>query len=131
MKRILVLLFFLLPFSAQAQVPSFSTWVNSRGSVLTVLFVDPASGAFTGNYVNKAAGFECQGVPYAASGVTKATGTIFTVNWSAILVPDCHSTTVWIGRSVGPTLKTRWKLDYVGSDGKPHILRGKDVFTKQ
>jgi len=132
MKPFLALIsFLLLPLSAQAQVPSFSTWVNSRGSILSVFLVDPTSGAFTGTYVNKAAGFECQGVPYATSGVTKATVTTFTVNWNGILIPDCHSTTVWIGRSVGPALKTRWKLNYTGSDGKPHILVGKDVFTKQ
>ncbi len=130
MKRILALLFFLLPFSAQAQVPSFSTWVNTRGSVLAVFFVDPATGAFTGTYVNKAAGFECQGVPYAASGVSRGTSVTFTVNWKGILVPDCHSTTVWTGRLLGPALKTKWKLDYVGADGKPHTMRGTDVFTK-
>ncbi|TPQ34278.1 hypothetical protein C2U70_17380 [Bradyrhizobium guangdongense] len=131
MKRILALIFFLLPFSAQAQVSSFSTWVNSRGSILTVFLVDPGTGVFTGTYVNKAAGFQCQGVPYVASGVAKGTSVTFTVNWKGILVPDCHSTTVWTGRSIGPALKTRWKLDYIGSDGKPHVLYGKDVFAKQ
>lgn len=130
MKRLLFLLFFLLPFSAQAQVSSPSTWVNTRGSILTVFFVDH-TGAFTGNYVNNAVGFDCQGVPYAASGVTRGAKVTFTVNWNGIFAPDCHSTTVWIGRAVGPVLKTRWKLDYIGTDGKPHTLRGKDIFTKQ
>jgi hypothetical protein len=52
------------------------------------------------------------------------------VNWKGILVPDCHSTTVWTGRLLGSALKTKWKLDYVGADGKPHTMRGTDVFTK-
>ena len=131
MKRILALLFFLLPFSAQAQVPSFSTWVNTRGSVLSVFIVDPATGAFTGTYVNKAPGFQCQGVPYAATGVTKGASVTFTVIWKGIFVPDCNSTTIWAGRTIGPVMKTRWKLNYVGKDGKPHTMYGRDVFTRQ
>jgi len=131
MKRVLALLFFILPFSAQAQMPSFSTWANNRGSLMSVFFVDPATGAFTGTYLNNAAGFDCRGVPYPVSGATKGSRVTFTVNWKGILVPDCHSTTVWRGRFVGPALRTRWILNYVGSDGRPHVLRGADVFTKQ
>ncbi|WP_315792445.1 avidin/streptavidin family protein [Bradyrhizobium sp. SZCCHNRI1002] len=131
MKRILILLFFFLPISAQAEVPSFSTWINTRGSALSVFFVDPATGAFSGTYVNRAAGFECQDVPYAAVGASKGTSVTFRVDWKGVLIPDCHSTTVWTGLLVGSTLKTKWRLDYTGSDGKPHTMYGRDVFTKQ
>lgn len=132
MKRFLALLFFVfIPFSAQAQIPPFSTWANDRGSLLNVFLVDPSTGAFTGTYLNNAAGFECQGVPYAVSGVTKWPSVTFTVNWKGFLVPDCKSITIWRGRFVGPTLTTKWTLDYVGSDGKFHRLRGTDVFTRR
>ena len=132
MKRVLALLFFVfISFSAQAQVTPFSTWVNSRGSVLSVWFVDPATGSFTGTYVNNAAGFSCKGVPYQAIGVTKGTAVTFTVNWKGFGVPDCKSTTVWRGQAVGPTMRTRWVLDYIGSDGKPHRMYGTDTFIRR
>ena len=132
MKRILTLLFFvLIPISANAQISSFSTWVNNRGSTLTVWFVDPSTGAFKGTYVNNAAGFDCQGAPYEATGSTKGPLVTFTVNWSGFAVPDCKSMTIWRGQFVGPTLRTNWVLDYVGSDGKFHRMRGVDIFTKR
>jgi hypothetical protein len=131
-KRILALLFFVfIPFSAQAQITPFSTLVNTRGSTLTVWIVDPATGAFSGTYVNNAAGFKCQGAPYEVSGVTKGPSVTFTVNWTGFAVPDCKSITIWRGQFVGTTLNTRWTLDYVGSDGKFHKLRGVDIFTRR
>ncbi|XIA63647.1 avidin/streptavidin family protein [Bradyrhizobium sp. TZ2] len=132
MKRILALLFFVfIPFSAQAQISPFSTWVNTRGSTLTVWFVDPSTGAFSGTYVNNAAGFKCQGAPYEVSGVTKGQPVTFTVNWTGFAVPDCKSITIWRGQAVGPTIKTRWTLDYVGRDGKFHRMHGADIFTRR
>jgi hypothetical protein len=132
MKRILALLFFVfVPFSVQAQITPFSTWVNTRGSILTVWFVDPSTGAFSGTYVNNAAGFKCQGAPYEVSGATRAPAVTFVVNWTGIAVPDCRSMTIWRGSIVGPTLRTRWTLDYIGSDGKFHRIRGADIFTKR
>jgi len=132
MKRILALLFFVfVPFSAQAQITPFSTWANTRGSTLTVWFVDPSTGAFSGTYVNNAAGFECQGAPYQVSGATKGPAVTFTVNWTGVAVPDCKSITIWRGEVVGPTIRTRWQLEYVGSDGKFHRMNGVDIFTKR
>lgn len=132
MRRIFALLFFvLISFSAQAQIAPFSTWVNTRGSSLTVWFVDPISGSFTGTYVNNAAGFDCKGAPYEVRGVTKGTAVTFTVNWKGFAVPDCKSTTVWRGQAIGPTMRTRWVLDYIGRDGKSHRMYGADIFTKR
>jgi hypothetical protein len=132
MKRIFALLFFVfIPFSAQAQITSLSTWVNTRGSSLTVWFVDPATGSFTGTYVNNAAGFDCKGAPYEVRGVSKGIAVTFNVNWKGFGVPDCKSTTVWRGQVMGSTMKTRWVLDYIGGDGKPHRMFGSDMFSRR
>jgi hypothetical protein len=105
--------------------------VNTRGSTLTVLFVDPTTGSFAGTYVNNAAGFDCKGAPYAASGATKGTAVTFAVDWKGFGVPDCKSKTIWRGQAVGPTMRTRWVLDYIGRDGKPHRMYGTDIFTRR
>jgi hypothetical protein len=132
MRRILALLFFVfIPFSAQAQIVPFSTWVNTRGATLTVWTVDNVTGAFTGTYVNNAAGFECQGAPYEVSGASKGPSVTFTVNWKGFAVPDCKSMTIWRGGVAGPILNTRWTLTYVGSDGRFHKLRGIDTFSRR
>ena len=81
--------------------------------------------------MNNAAGFKCQGAPYEVSGVTNGQAVTFIVNWTGIAVPDCKSITIWRGQVVGPTIKTRWTLDYVGSDGTFHRMRGKDIFTRR
>jgi Avidin family len=131
MRRILALLFFFIPFSVQAQIAPFSTWVNTRGSTLTVWYVDPSSGAFSGTYVNNAQGFKCQGAPYEVKGVTLGPAVTFTVNWTGLAVPDCKSITIWRGKALGPTINTRWTLDYVGADGRFHRIRGVDIFTRR
>ncbi|QDM17079.1 hypothetical protein FNL55_14570 [Tardiphaga sp. vice352] len=121
----------LFPISAQAQITPLSTWVNTRGSTLTAWFVEPVTGSFIGTYVNNAAGFECQGAPYEVRGLTKGTAVTFKVDWNGLGVPDCKSTTIWQGRVVGPTMSTRWTLDYTGRDGKPHRMYGRDRFTRR
>lgn len=132
MRPIFALLFFVfIPFSAQAQITSFSTWENTRGSTLSVWFVDSTTGAFTGTYVNNAVGFDCKGAPYEVAGVTKGTAVTFAVNWKGFGVPDCKSTTVWKGQAIAAAMKTRWVLDYIGQDGQPHRMYGTDIFTKR
>jgi hypothetical protein len=132
MKRFFAFLFFVfVPFSADAQVIPFSTWVNSRGSTLTAWFVEPTTGSFTGTYVNNAAGFDCKSAPYEVRGVTQGTAVTFTVDWKGFGVPDCKSTTIWRGRAIGAAMRTQWVLDYIGRDGKPHRMHGADIFTRR
>ena len=132
MRQVIALIFFaLITFPARAQITPLSTWVNTRGSTLTVWFVDAASGAFWGTYVNNAVGFKCQNQPYESKGLTKGEAVTFTVNWSGFAVQNCKSTTTWRGGFVGLKLRTRWTLDYVGNDAKIHYMRGADIFTRR
>jgi len=56
-------IFLLTSLTASAQVlPSFSTWENQRTSILNVGLV--TGNQFNGFFTNRAAGFQCQNIPY-------------------------------------------------------------------
>jgi hypothetical protein len=130
MKRLSALLFLVLaPPLAQAQVTAPSTWVNDKGSVMSIQTLDTSSSKFAGTYVNKATGFYCQGQPYEMEGSFKANKVDFYVNWKSGTAPNCKTITIWNGRIAGNKITTRWKLYYVGTDWSFHKLTGRDVFT--
>ena len=127
MRKLLLAFGFLLSFQTFAfadPLPSFSFWQNQRGSTLQIFFVNP-NGSFDGVFINQAAGFECQGIPYPAVGTATPAVVIFTVSFT-----KCRSQTVWRGRVSGTTMSTKWVLTYVKPNGGIGILRGKDVFTR-
>src|SRR5688500_16304580 len=102
MKRLFAtLIFVLVSFSAQAQVTAPSTWINEKGSILSVQSLDGATGAFTGTYVNNAPGFQCQGQPYDVGGSAKVNRVNFYVNWKGIAGPNCKTITIWSGSVAG------------------------------
>ncbi len=84
------------------------------------------NGTFKGVYINHAAGFQCQNIPYDLWGRVVGRHVKFVVvwtNWAA----DCKSKTVWRGRVTGRTITTRWVL--TGYGFKP--LVGTDIFQQQ
>lgn len=113
-----------------------SSWTNQSGSVASISFTpstQPATYTITGNYVNNASGFSCQGTPYPINGIYYSnTQTIsFSVAWSNSS-KDCQSVTGWTGYfdlSVSPMqMVTDWNLAYQSSTGQ-QILQGNDLFT--
>ncbi len=114
-----------------------TSWRNQRGSVASITFTlssQPGTYVLSGNYVNNAAGYQCQGTPYPLSGIYYAnTQTLsFSVAWSNSSA-NCQSVTGWTGYfdlSQSPiTMITDWNLAYsTGSGGA--ILQGQDVFSQ-
>jgi len=111
----------LMPLAASAQVlPSFSTWENQRTSTLSVGFVN--GDHFDGWFVNRAAGFQCQNIPYPVTGTILPNGAItFVVNFT-----NCETVTYWKGRVVGSQMPTKWILYYKGIQR----MTGEDLFRK-
>src|SRR5262249_9229627 len=114
---------------AQA-LPAPSVWQNQRGSVMKILALDPATGAFSGIYINNAVGFKCQGTPYAMWGGARGSRVVFNVIWKNN-VEDCKSSTVWYGRTFYRTIQTNWVLTYVDQNGNIRKMRGSDTFQQQ
>lgn len=112
---------------------SGSSWTNQSRSVASLTFTassQPNTYVVTGNYVNNAAGYRCQGAPYPLSGIYYLnTQTIsFSVVWSNSS-EDCQSVTGYFDLSQSPiTMTTNWNLAYSTGSGQA-IAQGKDVFT--
>jgi hypothetical protein len=111
----------LTPLAASAQVlPPFSTWQNQRTSTLNVGFVN--GNQFDGWFINRAAGFQCQNIPYPATGTILPNGAItFVVNFT-----NCQTVTTWTGRVIGSQMPTKWVLIYKGVQR----MTGSDLFRK-
>jgi hypothetical protein len=127
MKRILLALTILLASGSLAfaqGIPAWSLWQNQRGSTLEVFLVDPA-GSFQGQFINQAAGFQCKGIPYPATGTSQASSVIFAVTFS-----QCFSHTTWSGVVSGNLMRTNWVLIYIPPNGPPQKLVGTDTFTR-
>lgn len=104
-------------------LPAPSSWKNQRGSQLNVWSV--TNGQIQGEFINNAAGFECQGIPYPATGQVSPNSIYFVVTFV-----KCNSFTIWRGRVNGPQMPTRWKLFYVKPGGTPASLSGSDTFSR-
>src|SRR3954464_13847133 len=121
MRPLLVVPFALMamPQLAGAQsLPAPSTWMDDKGSVLTISQLDGTTGEFTGNFINNAPDTACKGAPgYDISGTEKGDETSFFVTFKN-QTDDCHTITLWSGKVAGDTLSTTWELIYVfDSDG--------------
>jgi hypothetical protein len=125
MKRILLALAILAglhSFAFSQALPGL--WQNQRGSTLEVFFVDP-SGSFQGTFINRAAGFACQGTPYPAVGTIKNTSIAFAVSF----VP-CASYATWYGTVKGNAMKTPLIILFVPPKGPTLKVHETDVFTR-
>lgn len=112
-------------------IPPNSTWVNQRGSTLRIVSIDSATGALRGEYINQAAGFECKGTPYVATGWVDSEKIAFSVHWKNATA-DCKSITSWTGYLEKGFLVTDWDLTYIDAElGRPAVIRGSDTFTKK
>lgn len=124
MRRFLLAVMVLLgaQVAAFAQgLPANSLWKNQRGSTLEVFSVNPLYGQF----INNAAGFQCKGTPYPATGTVQGQAVTFAVTFT-----QCNSHTTWWGWTSGNTMRTRWILIYTPSSGPPQTLRGADTFIR-
>src|SRR3979411_2112203 len=127
MKRILSALVILLGFHSFAfsqALPASSLWKNQRGSTLEVFFVDPA-GSFQGQFINRAAGFTCQGTPFPAVGTVQNTSIAFSVS-----VVPCAPFAPWDGLVNGNIMKPPWIIFFVPRKGPPLKVHETDVFTR-
>lgn len=106
-------------------IPTPSTWVNQRNSVLTIDSIDD-KGKIIGKFVNNAPDTECKGASFDLSGKQKG-GSIIV----AVVFTPCKTVTVWKGKITGSTFKTRFRAAYPNDKGEIVIWRGTDVFTKQ
>jgi len=129
MRRLIIAFVVLLATwgASQAQtLPVPSTWLNQRGSILTITTIDTA-GNLKGTFVNNAAGFSCKGTPYDVAGAVKGADLFFYVTFG-----PCNTITVWRGRMKGAEISTQWELKYVDSaKGQFADLKGSDDFKKQ
>ncbi len=118
-----------LTSTASPTITAPSSWKNQRGSELKIATID-SSGAFNGEYINNAAGFDCQGVPFDVSGHNSGNDIAFSVTWKNA-TKNCGSITVWHGTLTGDTMNTTWELAY-GDDktGNITILSGQDIFQR-
>ncbi len=109
---------------AHAQPAPGTTWVNQRGSVLTIDTIG-IDGMFEGTFVNKAAGFKCQGMPYTVVGWIRGEMMGWLVIWNNSY-EDCQSVTAWGGIIVSSTtIETNWVLSSLIS---PSSQIGADIF---
>ena len=127
----------LLPGVAQAQsLPSPSTLVNDKGSILTINSVDGGTGKVTGNFVNNAPNTGCQGAPgFDLSGKVENNKFVFYVTFKNQTM-DCHTITLWTGDIAADKISTSWELVFLNStNGKVAdgfaTSTGSDLFTKQ
>ncbi|RUU02211.1 hypothetical protein EOD23_20255 [Mesorhizobium sp. USDA-HM6] len=119
------------PHLVQAQgLPAPSTWVNQRGSVLTVQSVDASSGKIVGNFVNNAPDTACLGSPgFDLAGKIENDDVKLYVTFKNQTM-DCRSITLWTGNLSGDKITTIWELVYLTPDGFS-TATGSDIFTKQ
>lgn len=113
--------------SAQTSLDVIAAFTNQRGSTLYIENVDQ-NGHISGYFVNRAAGFQCQGTPYPVVGWVLAHAISFTVQWEN-QTQNCNSITAWAGyvSTDGNTITTNWALAVSGSTT---ILQGQDTFTR-
>jgi avidin family protein len=89
-------------------MPAPSFWKNQRGSELRIVSVSK-NGRISGTFTNYATNYQCQGIPYAAVGVTSPATTTFAVNFV-----KCRTVTRWTGTILGLVMSTQWVLRYGG-----------------
>ena len=117
--------------AAAEPLPAPSSWINQRGSVLTIDAMDN-EGRLEGHFVNNEADTGCTGVPYALIGKLKDDRVTFAVTFAdGDLSHNCLSVTVWKGSVTGSVFETTWALAYANPDGNVEVISGADTFTRQ
>lgn len=137
MLRIIALSLFLLGgatnFSfAQSPITAPSTWMNERGSILTIQSV-LGDGTFQGTFVNKAPGTYCLDEPYLVEGRAETDKIWFQVAFADRMdsSKNCMTVTQWRGTISATTIDTTWSLAYPGGRLGLIVLGGADKFEKQ
>lgn len=116
--------------SAAQGIEPGTTWVNDRGSELHIDSIDK-DGHLAGTYINRAAGFQCQGTPYPVIGWVEGDEIGFSVRWKSA-DQDCQSITSWTGYYEAGRIVTDWDLVYLDSvENGPLMYRGSDHFVPQ
>ena len=103
-----------------------STWINQRGSTLTIESIS-LNGLLTGIYINNAIGYGCQKTPYPVTGWVSGTAITFTTQWTNV-AESCHSITAWTGFLYENQITTLWQLVNDGSTNTSQIAAGEDVY---
>jgi hypothetical protein len=116
---------------AQSTIPPNSTWMNGRGSILTIINI-AGDGTFDGTYVNKAAGTFCMDYPYLVEGKIKDDTIRFEVAFadSKDSTKNCFTVTEWRGTFSANVIDTNWSLAYPGPAGLI-LIGGADKFDLQ
>ena len=109
-----------------ASLQALSAWTNQSGSTLYIDTID-SNGLLTGTYINRAAGYGCQNIPYPVTGWVYGTAITFTTIWKST-TESCNSITAWTGFYYRGKISTLWQLTINGSTNTSQILQGKDVF---
>lgn len=118
----------LLVFTANAQgLPEQSLWKNTKGSLLLVTKVDTEKNAFSGTFVNYAAGYACNGVPVRIAGTISGNDVSMVANFE----PCAATITIFKGTLSGSSLNITFDLRYVDKNHTFQQAQGSDVFTKQ
>lgn len=114
--------------SASQALQALSAWTNQSGSILFIDQVAP-NGQMTGRYINRAAGYHCQNIPYPVTGwiYPNQTGITFTTLWKSPQ-ESCNSITSWTGFYYNGKISTLWQLVVNGSTNTGQILQGSDTF---
>ena len=114
----------LLSLPAQAQnLNALTVWQNQSGSTFSLDAYNPQTGALTGTYINRSAGYSCIGTPYPAVGWILGSAITWTVIWNNSY-QNCDSVTGWSGFYSNNTITTKWVLSTQTSN-----IAGNDVFT--
>jgi hypothetical protein len=103
-----------------------SAWTNQMGSTLYIDAVE-TSGLLSGHYVNRAAGYSCQDIPYPVTGWINGTAITFTTLWQSS-TESCNSITAWTGFYDQGQISTLWQLVANGATSPSQIVRGSDTF---
>ena len=116
---------------AQSTIPAPSTWINGRGSILTIQSIG-GDGVFEGTYVNKAAGTFCMNDPYLVEGKIKDDTIRFEVAFAdrTDSTKNCFTVTEWRGTFSAKIIDTTWSLAYPGPAGLV-LIGGADKFDLQ
>lgn len=108
-------------------IQASSSWSNQRGSTLYIDSIG-SDGLVTGTYINRAAGYQCQNIPYPVTGWVYGTAITFTTIWQSA-TESCNSITSWTGFFYQGQIHTLWQLVENNASSTGQILQGSDTFS--
>ena len=130
---IIVAVFMLMSFSVvadenkPAELKALSSWTNQSGSTLYIDSIG-ANGLLTGTFINRAAGYACQNIPFPVTGWVYGSAITFETIWQSTS-ESCNSITTWTGFLNQGQIHTLWQLVINGSTSTSQIIKGSDIFS--